>query len=156
MDGERFDQMTLRLGDARTRRGLLRKAAALGTFGLAAFGPGDDIEAGDGKKRRRRRRRKARRSQCKRFDASCTASGKRCCKGLACDESQDGGERCCRKLRAECSVAAECCGDAWCDTMDEEELTGTRCCLKPFQPCVRDDDCCEGLHCNPNAGNTCD
>lgn len=121
MDGSRFDAWTRRKFGLVVGGGL---AAALGATADVA-----------GKKKR-----------CKKFDTRCNPDSKRkCCTGLACQESASGGNRCCKKLGTKCTDGSECCGNGICD--DVEGLSGVRCCFLDNEPCKKDSDCCENRSC---------
>jgi hypothetical protein len=127
MDELRFDAWT------RRRFGLTMGSGVGAALGLS---PRDDAVARNKKKKKR----------CRKFDAGCKPTGKKtCCKGLSCEESIKGGNRCCKKLGTTCVDGSECCGDGICDNVEPEG--NTVCCHLTGGFCRGDFDCCGDLLC---------
>ena len=122
MDGSRFDAWT------RRKFGLAIGGGVASALGLGL------LDAADAKKGNSKR--------CKRFQATCNPNGKKCCKGLDCEEGA-----CCKKLGTKCTDGSECCGTGICDNVVPES-TKTICCNLEGNFCKKDTNCCEGFTCD--------
>lgn len=137
MDDLTFDRLARLVSTDASRRTVVRSAgaSALGALGLAALLGAEETRAKkDGKKKRR----------CKKtVGATCNPPGKKCCRGLACQEGS-----CCRKLGTKCTDGSECCGTGICDDVSGGNPPGQRCCRPAGEPCSKTSDCCDTLACS--------
>jgi hypothetical protein len=88
MDGSRFDSWT------RRRIGLAASGLAVALAGLFPV---------DAKKKKKRKKK-----QCKKLGATCSPTGRKCCKGNACESV------CCKQSGKSCASSDECCTLAVC------------------------------------------
>lgn len=136
MDDLTFDRLARLVSADASRRKVVRSAgaSALGALGLAALLGAEETRAKkDGKKKRR----------CKKtVGATCNPPGKKCCRGLACQEGS-----CCKKLGTKCTDGSECCGNGICDQV-EGGSSQTLCCHPAGESCSKTSDCCETFACS--------
>lgn len=137
MDDLTFDRLARLVSTDASRRKIVKSAStsALGVLGLSTLHGVDEVKAKKGGKKKKSRR-------CKdKAGATCNPPGKKCCRGLACEEGS-----CCKKLGTKCEDGSECCGAGICDQVkggNEQTL----CCHLAGESCGKEPDCCVGFSC---------
>jgi hypothetical protein len=149
MDDLTFDRLARLVSTDTSRRKIVKtaSASALGALGLAALLGVDETRAKKGGKKKKSRRCK------KNVGATCNPPGKKCCRGLACEEGS-----CCKKLGTKCDALAEvteCCPDFICDNVQGGNPEDERCCSIEGGHCSKERDCCDGFTCNEDT-NECE
>src|SRR5688572_29638812 len=119
MDDLTFDRLARLVSTDASRRKIVKatSVSALGALGLAALLGVEEVKAKKGGKKKKSRR-------CKdKAGATCNPPGKKCCRGLACQEGS-----CCKKLGTRCNdQLTECCGTGICDNVSGGSVQ-TLCC----------------------------
>lgn len=144
MDDLTFDRLARVVSTDASRRKVVRSAgaSALGALGLSALLGADQTRAKKSGKKKRRCKKNA--------GASCNPPGKKCCRGLACQEGS-----CCKKLGTKCNdQLTECCGTGICDNVTPGSQN-TVCCNLAGNFCSKERDCCDGFTCNEQT-NECE
>jgi hypothetical protein len=138
MDELSFDRLARLVSTDASRRKVVKSASAsaLGMLGLAKLLGVEEAKAKKGGKKKKSRRCK------KTVNASCNPPGKKCCRGLACEEG-----KCCKSLGTKCEDGSECCGNGICDQV-EGGNSQTLCCHLAGEPCSKTSDCCETFSCS--------